>query len=151
MAFDQYQRNVNEMFKFVDDGNDNPAVRVSNKAYDVGTSTWSVTESNPVLLLTTKVTLQDAITSAETSAAVDTTNFSKHTFQFEMSTSHTTVIQASANGTDWETIDYDMHGNDISSGSSADEIIQIEGKFKKMRVDTTAVSGALDVLYFGGN
>jgi hypothetical protein len=137
---------LNEMRNPINDMGD--AVEAT---FSPATNTLSVSEVAPAEFQNITVTLQNGITAAATSAAVDVSMFSKHTFQFKMTTSHTTVMQATVDGTNWVAIGKDIHGTDISAGSTTSNIVQVEGKFRQIRVNTTAVSGALLVTYMGGN
>ena len=138
-----------EKYKFVDAGTDKTSVR--GAGYNESTGAMSTEDVAPAMFTTQTVTLQDGITGTATSASVDVSQYYNHSIQFEMTTSHTTVIEVSVDGTNFVNVALDKYGNDISAGSSANNILQVEGKFKYLRVDTTAVSGALTVTLMSGN
>ena len=139
-----------EKDKFIDAGTRKTAVRTGG--YNESTGTIDVTDTAPAMFTTQTVTLQDGITGTAVSAAVDVSQYYNHTIQGVAAGTHTTVIQASVDGTNYATLQDDKFVNDISGGMSGSaDLVSIEGKFKYLRVNTTAVSGALTVTLISGN
>ena len=115
--------------------------RTQDRSYNNSTGAGLVQEIAPAQFTTITVTLHNAITSPATSAAVDVSNYSRHSIQFRMTTSHSSNIQASIDGTNYVT---------IGSAVTTNTIISLDAKYKFLRVDTTAVSGALTVTLISG-
>lgn len=138
-----------EIIRRSTDGNGQLVIK--DYSLNSASNTNSVTDTAPALFTTAKTTLQNAITSTATGAAVDASKYSKHSFFVSLTTSGTILLQASYDNSTWFTLADDAYGNDISSGVTTAGVHQVEGKFPYLRANVTAVSGALTVNYFGGN
>lgn len=127
-----------------DDISNSQIRKVLLQADDTSLGAVAVSEVSPAIMQTLEVTMHDAITSTATSSAVNILNYNKFTVQSVATTSATVEIQVSLDGSNWEVIDT-LTDDDISDPATC------QGKFKYVRTNVTAVSGALSVYLVAGN
>lgn len=130
--------------KYVTLSNGDLAVRVTIagiEEYVVINGAVPTEDISPALTQSLQETMHDAITATATSAPIDISTYNKVTIQSVSAVTATIEIEVSLDGTNFVSIDT-LTNSDIG---------QVEGKWKYVRTDVTAVSGALSVFLMAGN